>query len=47
MLYTVGPILLVLSFMIEPKFTALMTAIIISMYFSIAIFFNEVSQSKI
>lgn len=42
MLYIVGPILLVLSFMIEPEFTAIITGVIMGMYFTIAMIFNEV-----
>ncbi|KIW37703.1 uncharacterized protein PV06_10335 [Exophiala oligosperma] len=46
MLYVIGPILLVLAFMIEPEFTGIMTGIIMGMYFSIAMFFNEVILRK-
>jgi len=33
--------------MIEPEFTAMMTGIILGMYFAIAIIFNEASEHRI
>ncbi|KIW12671.1 hypothetical protein PV08_09949 [Exophiala spinifera] len=46
LLYVIGPILLVLSFMIEPEFTAIITGAMLGMYFSIAMIFNEVILRK-
>jgi len=43
-LYITGPVLLPIAFTIKPRFMAMMTGIVMAMYFIIVNYFNEVSS---